>query len=168
MAGVADLLDPREWVVAAALVAMVVGLVGIVVPVLPGLALVNAAFLGFALYERDAWAWTGLAVSLALWAAAAVLQYYVPGKRLLAAGIPSWVLLVAGLAGVVGFFVVPVLGLPLFFVGAVYLVQSYRARHLGRSLGSTWQAVVAVVTSQAIELAAGVAGVVLFVVVVLV
>lgn len=166
MADVADLLDPREWAVALAFLAMLVGLVGIVVPVLPGLALINAAFLGFTLYDRDPWGWAALGVSLVLWATAAVLQYYVPGKRLLAAGIPSWVLLVAGLAGVVGFFVVPVIGLPLFFVGAVYLVQSYRARHLGRSLGSTWQAVVAVVTSQAIELAAGVTTVVLFVFVV--
>lgn len=148
------------------LLAMVVGLVGIIVPVLPGLALINAAVLVWALYDGGTAAWVGLAVCLGVWAAAFVLQYLVPGRRLVAAGVPTWVLVVAGLAGVVGFFVVPVLGLPLFFVGAVYVVQSLRARHLGRSLGSTGQAVIAVVTSQAIELAAGAVCVVVFLVVV--
>jgi uncharacterized protein len=122
------------------------------------------AVLVWALYDRGAAAWVALAICVLLWAAAFVLQYLVPGKRLVAAGVPTWVLVVAGLAGIVGFFVVPVIGLPLFFVGAVYLVQSLRARHLGRSLGSTWQAIIAVVTSQAIELAAGVLCVVVYVV----
>lgn len=138
------------------LLVMLVGLLGIIVPVLPGLGLINAAVLVWAIYDRGTWAWVALGVCVLLWAAAFVLQYLVPGKRLVAAGVPSWVLLVAGVAGIVGFFVVPVIGLPLFFVGGVYVVQSLRARHLGRSLGSTWQAIVAVITSQAIELAAGV------------
>jgi uncharacterized protein len=146
------------------LLAMLVGLLGIIVPVLPGLGLINVAVLVWALYDRGAAAWVALAICVLLWAAAFVLQYLVPGKRLVAAGVPTWVLVVAGLAGIVGFFVVPVIGLPLFFVGAVYLVQSLRARHLGRSLGSTWQAIIAVVTSQAIELAAGVLCVVVYVV----
>lgn len=144
------------------LLVMLVGLVGILVPVLPGLGLINAGVLVWGLYDRSAVAWIALAVCLLLWVSAAVLQYYVPGRRLVAAGVPSWVVLVAGLAGVVGFFVVPVVGLPLFFVGGIYLVQSLRARHLGRSVGSTWQAVVAVVTSQLIELSAGVVCVLVF------
>jgi len=136
-----------------ALLAMLVGLVGVIIPVLPGLALINAAVLGWAIYERSSIGWTTLAICLALWGAAFALQYLVPGKRLMAAGVPTWVIAVAGLAGVVGFFVIPVVGLPLFFVGAVYLVQSLRARHLGRSVGSTWQAIIAVGISQLIELA---------------
>jgi uncharacterized protein YqgC (DUF456 family) len=137
------------------LLVMLVGLAGIIVPVLPGLGLINAAVLVWALLERSTVGWVALAVCLALWGAAFLLQYLVPGKRLVAAGIPTWVIAVAGIAGVVGFFVVPVLGLPLFFVGTVYLVQSLRARHLGRSVGSTWQAIVAVGISQLIELTGG-------------
>jgi uncharacterized protein YqgC (DUF456 family) len=148
------------------LLAMLIGLVGILLPVLPGLLTINVAMLLWALYDGSTGAWVGLGVTLLLWAAAFVLQYLVPGKRLVDAGVPTWVLAVAGAAGVVGFFVVPVVGLPLFFVGGVYLVQSLRARHLGRSLGSTWQAVVAVVLSQAIELAAGVLSIVVYLLVV--
>lgn len=134
------------------LLVMLVGIAGVIVPVLPGLALINAAVLGWAVYERSAVGWITLATCLALWGAAFLLQYLVPGKRLVAAGVPTWVIGVAGVAGVVGFFVVPVLGLPLFFVGAVYVLQTLRARHLGRSVGSTWQAILAVGISQLIEL----------------
>lgn len=137
------------------LLVMLVGLAGIVVPVLPGLGLINAAVLGWALLERSVYGWVALALCLLLWGTAFLLQYLIPGKRLVDAGVPTWVTVVAGLAGVVGFFVIPVLGLPLFFVGAVYLLQSLRARHLGRSVGSTWQAVVAVGISQLIELTGG-------------
>ena len=131
---------------------MLVGLLGIIIPVLPGLGLINVAVLVWALYDRGVQAWVALGACLLLWAVAFVLQYLIPGKRLVAAGIPTWVIVVAGVAGVVGFFVVPVVGLPLFFVGAVFLVQSVRAP--GGSRGSTWQAIVAVVTSQLIELSA--------------
>lgn len=146
------------------LLVMLVGLAGVVVPVLPGLALINAAVLGWALYERSTVGWVTLAVCLAVWAVAFALQYLVPGKRLVAAGVPTWVVGVAGVAGVVGFFVVPVIGLPLFFVGAVYLVQSLRARHLGSSVGSTWQAILAVGISQLIELTGAMVCVITYVV----
>lgn len=141
-----------ELVGSLLLLVMLVGVVGVIVPVLPGLALINAAVLGWAVYERSAVGWVTLATCLSLWGAAFLLQYLVPGKRLVAAGVPTWVIGLAGVAGVVGFFVVPVLGLPLFFVGAVYLLQTLRARHLGRSVGSTWQALLAVGISQLIEL----------------
>lgn len=146
------------------LLVMLVGLAGIIIPVLPGLGLINAAVLVWALLERSTYGWVALGICLALWGTAFVLQYLVPGKRLVEAGVPTWVIAVAGVAGVVGFFVVPVLGLPLFFVGAIYLIQSLRSRHAGRSLGSTWQAVIAVGISQLIELTGGMLCVVTYVI----
>lgn len=146
------------------LLVMLVGLAGIIVPVLPGLGLINAAVLVWALVEQSAYGWVALGICLALWATAFVLQYLIPGKRLVDAGVPTWVIAVAGLAGVVGFFVVPVLGLPLFFVGAIYLAQSLRNRDAGRSLASTWQAVIAVGISQLIELTGGMLCVVTYVI----
>lgn len=146
------------------LLVMLVGLAGIIIPVLPGLGLINAAVLVWALLEQSSYGWVALAICLALWGAAFVLQYLVPGKRLVDAGVPTWVIAVAGVAGVVGFFVIPVLGLPLFFIGAIYLVQSLRSRHAGRSLTSTWQAVIAVGISQLIELTGGMLCVVTYVI----
>lgn len=146
------------------LLVMLVGLAGIIVPVLPGLGLINAAVLVWALLERSLVGWVALGLCLALWGTAFLLQYLVPGKRLVAAGVPTWVIAVAGVAGVVGFFVLPVVGLPLFFVGAVYGLQSLRAGHPGRSLASTWQAILAVGISQLIELTGGMMCVVVYVV----
>ena len=99
--------------------ALAVGLVGIVVPVLPGLLLICAALLGWAVYDATPGAWLAVVGAVALTAAATVLKYLLPGRWLVASGVPTWEIVLAGIAGIVGFFVVPLLGLPLFFVGAV-------------------------------------------------
>lgn len=109
---------------AALLVA--VGLVGILVPILPGSILVVAGIFVWAWATGGATAWTVFAVATALVLAGAVVKYVVPGRRLQVAGIPTrtqW----AGVAlGVVGFFVIPVLGLFLGFVLGVWLSEASR------------------------------------------
>lgn len=131
-----------------------VGLVGIVVPVLPGSLLVAGAVLVWAVLEGSVAAYATFAVAATLLAAGTVLRYLVPGRRLQAGGIPGRTLVVGGLAGLVGFFVVPLLGLPLGFVGGVYLAER---RRIGRELAvpSTRQAVLAAGLSLLIELTAG-------------
>lgn len=142
------------WTVATG-AAVVVGLIGIVVPVLPGLPLILGGLLVWAIVDAHWLAWVALAVGVLVSAAAWILMYYLPGKRLQAAGVPNRTILLAALAGVVGFFVVPVLGLPLFFVAAVYLQESLRHGDTRASLPSTWQAVLAYGLSILIELTAG-------------
>lgn len=142
------------WLIAV-VAGMLVGLVGIVIQVVPGLILIVASQLVWALVDGTWTGWVAFAIGLLIAVAAWVLMFYLPGKRLQAAGIPSYVLVIAALAGIVGFFVVPVVGLPLFFIGAVYAVESLRHRHAGRSLSSTWQAVKAAGLSLLIELTAG-------------
>lgn len=109
---------------AAVLVA--VGLVGILVPILPGSVLVVAGVLVWAWAEGGATAWTVFAASTLLVAAGAVVKYVVPGRRLQVAGIPASTQWVGVLLGVVGFFVVPVIGLFLGFVLGVYLAELVR------------------------------------------
>lgn len=153
---IAWLGGPGSDVLVGTLVAltMLVGLAGIVIPVLPGLGLICAATLVWALYDSSIQGWAAFGIGVVLWACAFVLQYYIPGRRLQAAGVPTWVLLVSGLAGIVGFFVIPVLGLPLFFVGSVFLLESTRrGKQPGdSSMRSTWQALIAVGLAQLIEL----------------
>ena len=134
--------------------AVAVGLVGIVVPVLPGTLLVLAAVLVWALEDGTATGWTVLAAVAVLLAAGAVVKYVVPGRRLASAGVPTRTVLAGGVLGVVGFFVVPVLGLPLGFVLGVYLSEAQRLgrRSAGRS---TVTALRAVGLSILIELSAG-------------
>ena len=110
--------------IAALLVA--VGLVGILVPILPGSMLVVGGVLVWAWAEGGATAWAVFAVATALVAAGTVVKYVVPGRRLQVAGIPASTQWVGVLVGVVGFFVVPVVGLFLGFVLGVYLAELAR------------------------------------------
>jgi hypothetical protein len=142
------------WAIATG-AAVVAGLAGIVLPVLPGLPLVLVGLLVWAIVAGHPVAWVAFAVGVLVCSAAWVLMYYLPGKRLQAAGVPTRVILVAALAGIVGFFVVPVVGLPLFFVAAVYLQETLRHRDARASLPSTWQAILAYGLSLLIELTAG-------------
>lgn len=111
-------------VIAALLVA--VGLVGILVPILPGSMLVIAGVLVWAWAEGSATGWTVFAAATALVAAGTVVKYVVPGRRLQVAGIPASTEWVGVLVGVVGFFVVPVVGLFVGFVLGVYLAELLR------------------------------------------
>jgi uncharacterized protein YqgC (DUF456 family) len=110
--------------IAAVLVA--VGLVGILVPILPGSILVVGGILVWAWAEGGATAWTVFAVATALVVVGTVVKYVVPGRRLQVAGIPASTQWVGVALGVVGFFVVPVVGLFLGFVLGVYLAELAR------------------------------------------
>lgn len=112
-----------EFVVA---VLLVVGLAGIVVPVLPGMVLILGAILLWAVEVGTTTGWLVFAVAAGFLAAGSVVKYVVPGRRLKAAGVPRSTLIVGGLAGIVGFFVVPVVGLFLGFVLGVYAAERRR------------------------------------------
>jgi uncharacterized protein YqgC (DUF456 family) len=133
---------------------VLVGLVGIVVPVLPGSVLILLGVLGWSVADGSVVAWLVLALAVTFLAVGAVGKYTLPGRRLRAGGVPRPTLLVGGVAGVVGFFVVPIVGLFLGFVLGVYAME---ARRVGgsRAWPSTRAAVAAVGLSLLIELTAG-------------
>jgi uncharacterized protein len=106
--------------------AVLVGLVGVVVPVLPGALLVWAAVAVWALLTGSALGWGVLAVATASVGAAQVVKYVIPDRRLRAAGVPRRSIVLGGLLGIVGFFVIPVVGLVIGFVGGVYLAERRR------------------------------------------
>ncbi|HUO46607.1 MAG TPA: DUF456 domain-containing protein [Acidimicrobiia bacterium] len=136
-------------------IAIAVGLVGIVVAVLPGLLLIWAAVGVWAFFEQTPLAWSIFALATALTVAAQVLKFMVPGRRLEAAGVPRRSLLIGAVLALVGFFVIPVVGLPLGFVAGVYLAE--RMRHPGhaQAWSATWAAIKAVGLSILIEMGAG-------------
>lgn len=131
-----------------------IGLVGILVPVLPGTLLIVGTAIAWAATVGGATAWSLAAVVVALGLAGTFLQYAVPGRRLKAAGVPRPTLLLGAVVGVVGFFVVPVIGLPVGFVLGVFLAESRRLG-AGPARASTWHAVKAVGLSMLIEFCFG-------------
>jgi len=114
------------WGELLVLAACVVGIAGVVVPVLPGTALIGGAILVWALVESTPTAWAVALACCAVLAVAAVLTYLIPGRRMASAGIPRRTLVVGGVLGLAGFFLVPVVGLPLGFVLGVYLAERLR------------------------------------------
>ncbi len=134
--------------------AIAVGLIGIVLPVLPGSALILGAVLVWTLAAGSAGAWLVFAVATAFLAVGAVVKYTVPGRRLSASGVPRTPLVLGSLLGIVGFFVVPVVGLVLGFVLGVYLAEVGRVG-AAAAWPTTRQAISAVGLSILIELAAG-------------
>jgi uncharacterized protein len=145
-------VSPTEVLVA---LAILVGLVGVIVPILPGLVLVLAAILFWAIGEGSATGWSVFTVAAVLIVAGSVVKYAVPNRRLKTTGIPSSTTWFGVALGVVGFFVIPVIGLFIGFVLGVYVAEY---RRVGRAAAwpSTKEALRAVGISILIELAAGV------------
>lgn len=126
-----------EWIVG---LVIVIGIAGTIVPILPGAFLVAGAVGVWALLTGG-WAAWGVALgAVAIIAAGQVLKYLIPGKQLKASGVPNWVLAVGGIVGIIGFFVVPVIGLILGFLLGVFLAEAYRLRTFGDAWPTTLQA----------------------------
>lgn len=136
-------------------VLIVAGLIGIVVPVLPGLLLSWAGVLVWALSLRTGAAWTTLAIATTIMVLGTVIKYLVPGRTLREAGVPWSTLGLGTLLGIVGFFVVPVVGLFVGFVAGVYLGERVRLNDNSAAWPSTVAALRAVGLSMLIELLAG-------------
>ena len=134
------------------LLAMLVGTVGIVVPVLPGLLLVWGATLVWAFERQDGPGWLVLGISTLLYAVGLVAQYLVPGRRMKTAGVDGVIVAVALVVAVVGFFVVPVVGAPLGFVLTIYVLERVKHRSHAPAWHATTQALHAVALNIGIEL----------------
>ncbi|MBD3945348.1 DUF456 domain-containing protein [Nocardioides ganghwensis] len=135
--------------------AIAVGIVGVIVPVLPGTVLVLGAILVWAVQVGTSPGWIVFAVATVLLAAGTVVKYLVPGRQLKSSGVPNRTLLVGALVAFIGFFVIPVVGLLVGFVLGIYVAE--RAR-VGAALAwpSTKGALRAVGVSILIELVAAV------------
>jgi uncharacterized protein YqgC (DUF456 family) len=144
-----------ELVTVLAAVLVAVGIVGIVVPILPGLVLVVAGVAAWTLARGDTLAWIVLAVVAAIVVIGSVVKFLLPGRALRDAGVPGRTLLAGAVLGVIGFFVIPVLGLFIGFVLGVYLAELARLGGHDAAWPSTRRALSAVGWSIVIELAAG-------------
>ena len=133
-------------------VAILVGLVGIVVQILPGSVLVIGGILVWAIFTGGVEAWVVFGIAAALVAAAEIAQWVIAGKHLRKAKVPWPTLAVGGIAGIIGFFVVPVIGLFLFFVGAIFLLEWARHKDVSSAWRSTKTAVQATLITIGVQL----------------
>jgi uncharacterized protein YqgC (DUF456 family) len=134
----AEVVHGKDGIVLEVLVglAILVGLVGIVIPVLPGSVLIGAAVLTWAVLTNSVAGWTVFGACAVLLLAGAAITWVVQARHTRAAGVPGRSLVVAGLAGIVGFFVIPVVGLLLFFPLGLFLAEYLRLRDPRRAWAS--------------------------------
>ena len=135
-------------------VAIAVGLMGILVPLLPGTLLVWAAIAVWAFLEQDTTGWVVLGVVTALLGAGILVKYLWPARRMRAADVSNRTLFAGAVLGILGFFVIPVAGLLVGFVLGVFLAELAQRRDRRRAWASTVHAVKGVALSVGVELAA--------------
>jgi len=149
-----DLSDTGTLVTTLAALAIVIGVLGVLIPVIPGLVLcwlgvVLWALLGEAGGER----WVVLVLATVIALAGTLVKYLWPGKRLKDTGVPTSSMVAGGVLGLIGFFVVPVVGLVLGFVLGIWLAERMRLGP-GQAWPSTRGALGAVGLSLLVEFAA--------------
>ena len=134
-------------------VAILVGFAGIIIPVLPGTLLILGAILVWAVRRADLDGLDRLRRRGHLPGVGGIVKYTVPHSRMKDAGVPTSTMLLGALGALVGFFVIPYVGLFVGFVGGIYLAERNRVG-AEQAWPSTKHALKAVGISILIELAA--------------
>ncbi|MFD5100570.1 DUF456 domain-containing protein [Streptomyces albidochromogenes] len=116
---------------------MLLGLLGVLVPGVPGQAIVWAAVLWWALEDKTVLAWGVLIGATGLLLLDQALKPLLPARRPQESGAPQRTLMVGGIAGIAGFFLLPVVGAVLGFVGGIYGVERARLGSHGGGWAST-------------------------------
>jgi uncharacterized protein YqgC (DUF456 family) len=148
---------------------MAVGLIGTVLPFVPGLPLIWGAALVYGLIEG--FGITGLVAMAAITVVAIAgmaAKIVLPQRRATTSGAPKSTLLVGSIAGIIGFFVIPIVGLPVGAVAGVYLAEYWRTADPGTAWRSTKQVIVGFGLGALFEMSAGIVMIVSWVVWVLV
>ena len=145
--------------------AMVVGVVGTVLPFLPGLPIVWAAALVYGIVAGfGTVGWISFALITLLAIIGMVLGFTLPHQRLGRGGAPRSTVLIGLIAGIIGFFVVPVIGLPLGAILGVLAAERVRTHDWDRAWASTKNLIVGFGLGAAVQLSAGMAMIVTWVV----
>lgn len=117
---------------------VLVGVVGAVIQVYPGPLVVLVSIAGWAWGTGGSTAWLVLAVA-ALWlVSTGVGKYLLMGRRTAQAGVSRTSLVLGGGGAVIGFLIVPVVGLPLGFVLGVYVSEYLARRDQAAARAAAW------------------------------
>jgi len=120
---------------------MLAGIVGTIVPYFPGILLILAGALGWAILgDAGRAGWASFGVLALIGVSGMVLSTLLSVRMTAGRGAPRWILGVGLLGVVVGFFVIPVVGALIGGPIAILLAEFYRVRDLGRAWALTVRA----------------------------
>jgi uncharacterized protein len=142
---------------------MAIGLVGVLLPLLPGLVVIGAMAIVWAVAESTTTAWVIALVMISVLATGTYLKYRVPGRELAAQGVPARTWALVGIGGVIGFFVVPVIGALAGVIAGAYFGERIRFGAHAPAWVSTKRVIVSIGKGIALEFAAGVVAIAIWV-----
>ena len=117
---------------------MAIGLAGVIMPFLPGLPIIwGAALLYGFLTEFGTLGWTAMAAITLLGALGIAASYVIPERVGAASGASRSTRLFAGVTGLVGFFVIPIIGFPIGACAGVLLAQYRQTADLSEATRAT-------------------------------
>ncbi|MEU9009140.1 DUF456 domain-containing protein [Streptomyces sp. NPDC048479] len=131
---------------------MLLGLLGVLVPGVPGPWLVWAAVLWWSMHEQSGPAWVLLVGSTVVLVVTQAMVWLLPPRRLRGVGVTRRMALFAGAGALVGFLLVPVVGAIPGFIGGIYGSERQRLGGHGPAMTSTRAVMRAVGTSVLVEL----------------
>ena len=138
--------------------AMAVGLIGTLLPLVPGLPIVWAAALVYGLAEGFDGAGAVAFTLITLLAVTGIIAGLVlPHRRVAAKGAPASTVAAGVTLGIIGFFVIPVVGLVVGAVGGVLLAERSRTGDWAIAWATTKDLLVGFGIGVAVEFAAGLA-----------
>ena len=147
-----------DFAVALIGLAMAVGLIGTLLPFLPGLPIIWAAALVYGLAEGFEGVGPVAFTLITLLAVTGVVAGLVlPHRRVAARGAPTSTVAAGVVLGIIGFFVIPVVGLVVGAVGGVLLAERSRTGDWTIAWATTKDLLVGFGIGVAVEFAAGIA-----------
>jgi uncharacterized protein YqgC (DUF456 family) len=150
-------MDGQTVTIVVVALVMAIGLIGTVLPFVPGLPLIWGAALAYGLIEQfGATGLIAMVIISVVGIAGMVAKVILPHRRATASGAPKSTLVAGGVVGLIGFFVVPVIGLPLGAVTGVYIAEYRRTRDSVTAWKSTKQVVIGFGLGTLLEMGAGV------------
>ena len=134
-------MNPEIIVTVLCGLAILVGVAGIVIPVLPGSILIGLSLLAWALWGgAGTTGWVVFGVGLALVLAGMAASAVLTGRKLKEHRIPSRSVVTGLVFGVAGMFLIPVVGLFVGFAAGLLLSESHRTRDFRTAMTTSWAA----------------------------
>ena len=137
--------------------AMVVGILGTIVPVLPGLPIVWGAALVYGVVEGfGPVGWVCFAIITIVGVAGMAAGFVVPQRQVKEGGAPLSTTVVGVIGGIIGFFVIPIVGIVIGAVLGILVAERVRTQDWSVAWASTKRALIGFGIGALVQMGAGV------------
>lgn len=153
---------PAELAALVAGLLCLLGVAGIIVPVLPGSLAVIVGLLVWAIWGSAPLPWLWFAIGAAFALTGMIASSVLTGRNLAKRGIPQWPVVISLVVGVIAGFFVPAFGLVIGFVVCLLVIELLRVKDLRRAVSTSWVAVKSVGAGMLIELGCALAATTVF------